>query len=584
MDIFLLCRSACCANGHLRVVTPCSTDGGPAAIVLCIDYCVATDHNIFGHATLLLITPHTILRTAASDGRAIMSCSSYFGIVLNGDVFRISSAIITSGSAADTGSGPSAVCRNIGMALDGDIAAFCAIAATDAGSIVPQCVCFYRCIPFDGDIIRGLAAVSANSSSFTDLSSLCPQASGGVCFILCGNGLARIAGLICDGQVSAVLFAQARPILGCTAVQNILAVQLNFGLSGSLNLCCGYSITHAVKLLPCSIRIATGVIHLNIHIAEPDLQHLLGPVIDDPDDVFGGVFGAALYRRISRRGSGGGGSSRRGVGLSGLPGLCRRGGRGAEGGFGGLLLRIRVCRRGVLVHHILLGGLRGVVRRILRGFLCGIISGVLRGILRGVVRGVLALLRVLLCLAQGKGCVRVRLALPGSVRRPGCFQLLRISALTVRDCYLCLFPLNSALLFLGSVLLAGAVLDHDLVAGVGVGLIPLSYFHILLLAVRTRYGLYVNAAVADIVNIRKGRGCNRSNNRHNCCRRQHPQSQIFSLHTKSSLLYIPSLSRSKKDTSFASAWRASRGVVPAFCTSSAQVFSPFYPPPLYLFQ
>ena len=40
----------------------------------------------------------------------------------------------------------------------------------------------------------------------------------------------------------------------------------------------------------------------------------------------------------------------------------------------------------------------------------------------------------------------------------------------------------------------------------------------------------------------------------------------------------------KKDTSFASAWRASRGVVPAFCTNSAQVFSPFYPPPLYLFQ
>ena len=92
------------------------------------------------------------------------------------------------------------------MALNGDIAAFCAIAATDAGSIVPQCVCFYRCISFDGDIIRGLAAVSANSSSSTDLSSLCPQASGGVCFILCGNGLARIAGLICDGQVSADLF------------------------------------------------------------------------------------------------------------------------------------------------------------------------------------------------------------------------------------------------------------------------------------------------------------------------------------------------------------------------------------------
>ncbi len=68
--------------------------------------------------------------------------------------------------------------------------------------------------------------------------------------------------------------------------------------------------------------------------------------------------------------------SRRGVGLSGLPGLCRRGGRGAEGGFGGLLLRIRVCR-GVLVHHILLGVRRGVVCRILpRGS-----PGCLRGVL-----------------------------------------------------------------------------------------------------------------------------------------------------------------------------------------------------------
>ena len=54
-----------------------------------------------------------------------------------------------------------------------------------------------------------------------------------------------------------------------------------------------------------------------------------------------------------------------------------------------------------------LGVRRGVVCRILRGFLCGI------------VRGVLALLRVLLFLAQGKSIVRVRLALPGSVRRPG---------------------------------------------------------------------------------------------------------------------------------------------------------------------
>ena len=63
-------------------------------------------------------------------------------------------------------------------------------------------------------------------------------------------------------------------------------------------------------------RIGTAVILFDIHITEPDLQHLLGPVIDDPDDVFGGVSGAALCR-----GRGGGG-----VVQSDLRGLCRRGG------------------------------------------------------------------------------------------------------------------------------------------------------------------------------------------------------------------------------------------------------------------
>ena len=240
---------------------------------------------------------------------------------------------------------------------------------------------------------------------------------------------------------------------------------------------------------------------LNIHITEPDLEFLgrfTHPVIDDLDDIRGGVFDAALCRRISRRG----------VGLSGLRGRCLRLFRGAESGLGGLLLRLRVCR-GVLVHHILLG------------IVCGGLRGVL--ILLGGVLALLGLGRVLPGLVQGKGCVRVRLALSGSVRRPGCFQLLRISALIVRDCYLCLLPINTVFLFLGSVPLVVAVLDHDLVAGVGVGLIALFHLHILL-AVRILFGHHVNAAVADIVNIRKGRGCNGRNNRHDGCRRQHPQS------------------------------------------------------------
>ena len=43
--------------------------------------------------------------------------------------------------------------------------------------------------------------------------------------------------------------------------------------------------------IPSSTRIATGVIHLNIHITEPDFEFLgriAHPVIDDPDDVLVG--------------------------------------------------------------------------------------------------------------------------------------------------------------------------------------------------------------------------------------------------------------------------------------------------------
>ncbi len=82
-----------------------------------------------------------------------------------------------------------------------------------------------------------------------------------------------------------------------------------------------------------------------------------------------GLFGAALCRSGRSR------ISRRGVGLSGLPGLCRRGGRGAEGGFGGLLLRIRVCRRAYSYTTSFLGGLRGSSVGFLRGFSVGLSVG-----------------------------------------------------------------------------------------------------------------------------------------------------------------------------------------------------------------
>ena len=170
--------------------------------------------------------------------------------------------------------------------------------------------------------------------------------------------------------------------LGTRTVQSILAVQLNFCRSAAGDV-------HCSLIFP--IR------RLNIHITEPDLEFLgrfTHPVIDDLDDIRGGVFDAALCRRISHRGSGGGGSSRRGVGLSGLRGRCLRLFRGAESGLGGLLLRLRVCR-GVLVHHILLG------------IVCGGLRGVL--ILLGGVLALLGLGRVLPGLVQGKGCVRVRL-------------------------------------------------------------------------------------------------------------------------------------------------------------------------------
>ena len=95
---------------------------------------------------------------------------------------------------------------------------------------------------------------------------------------------------------------------------------------------------------------------------------------------------------------------------------------------------------------------------------------------------------------------------PGCVRSTGCFQLLRGGTGGRGYRRLCLGTLSTGSLLQGGILFAGTVLDHDLFAGVGVGLSVLR--HLYILAVRTRHGLYVNAAVADIVNIRKGRGCN----------------------------------------------------------------------------
>ena len=158
------------------------------------------------------------------------------------------------------------------------------------------------------------------------------------------------------------------------------------------------------------------------------------------------------------------------------PGLCRRGGRDAEGGFGGLLFRLWSAGAYSYTTSFLGGSVEG--------------SGV--SVLLGGVLALLGLGRVLPGLVQGKACVRVRLALPAASAVPAlpapawrgapCPGLLPL-----------LFSFNAAVLFLGSAILVDAVLDHDLVTGVGVGL-PLSYFHYLL-AVRTRYGLYVNAAL-----------------------------------------------------------------------------------------
>ena len=145
----------------------------------------------------------------------------------------------------------------------------------------------------------------------------------------------------------------------------------------------------------------------------------------------------------------------------------------------------------------------------------GFSAGVAVGLSVGFLCGVLTLLRVLLFLAQGKGIVRVRLALPGSVRRPGCFLRGGGGGRGYRR-----GRRSTVSILQGGIIFVGAVLDHDLVVPIYVGDSVLN--HMYMLAVRTRY--YVNAAFADIVSTRKGRGCNGRNNRHDGCRRQHPQS------------------------------------------------------------
>ena len=86
------------------------------------------------------------------------------------------------------------------------------------------------------------------------------------------------------------------------------------------------------------------------------------------------------------------------------------------------------------------------------------------GLSVGFSSGVLALLRVLLFLAQGKSIVRVKLALPGSrpgcVRSTGCFQLLRGGTGGRGYRRLCLGTLSTGSLLQGGILFAGTVLDR----------------------------------------------------------------------------------------------------------------------------
>lgn len=156
------------------------------------------------------------------------------------------------------------------------------------------------------------------------------------------------------------------------------------------------------------------------------------------------------------------------------------------------------------------------------------------GVLCGVLCGVVALLilgRVLLGLVQGKGIVRVRLALPGSRALCTCRSRSRrgraVLSITggrgtlTGNRALCTCRSRSpAGGRIGPLILPYAAADNHLTVQVLL-FVRIAGFDVDLAIFILPDG---QIAVCHIIGTRKGRGCNGRNNRHDGCRRQHPQS------------------------------------------------------------
>ena len=430
----------------------------------------------------------------------------------------------------------------MGIALNGDVLRIATHTAANARCPVAR-FCIHSGKPFNGNVLGRFTPVAANTCTVAAVAggaaALCSQAAGFIRVkLLAVDFLALIIRCIGNGHGAFALFVQSCQIDYPGIIQYILAVQLNGGVAGAIHLHRGCAVKPSFLLF---ILILAVIIRLDVHIAQADVQDLfLRPVVDDADDVVGGVAFTALGRGLR---------------------FILVGGIALSSGFLGGSFQL-LFYRGFLnfLLCILSGGLVLCVRHsVLVLSFFGV--GLLYGFFRLLVPGCFLRLFFLGFFFGSRCCFRFfglsfrfpfgfgfRLLVGGLflnlfrwlfflrfLFRGGHFGFtnggygrgLGIRRLLYRLCHLRLLVLCAFIFLQGGIVLAGAVLQNDFAACVMIFLIALLNCYI----IRAFFGNDINAAVANVVNVCKGRGCNGRDNGHDGCRRKHPQTKrIFLLH------------------------------------------------------
>ena len=202
--------------------------------------------------------------SASADGRTMIGLCFYMGIALNGNIFCISTGFLAvTAAAANARTIARTCCIHSGKALNGNVFGYCLIhISANAGTAIHGTACYFQA--------AGFIRVK----------------------ILAGDLLALVIRCIGNGHGAIALFVQGSQSKYIGIIQYILAVQLNGGAAGAIHF---HGRRTGIRIsFHRPILILALTIRLDVHIAQADVQGLFHPVVDDADDVVGGVAFTAL--------------------------------------------------------------------------------------------------------------------------------------------------------------------------------------------------------------------------------------------------------------------------------------------------